>query len=109
MGTRVGTGVEAASRFGPAGSPTLGLAGAAVLEAIAADDGPLGRRARWIGIACNGLGVAIFLPVIGIGVSLVSVLILVVWWAIVGWRLLGLARATSPRAVSVPQPRPAAA
>ena len=91
--------------FGYLLSATAGiLIGAAMLRS-----GAFGRAAGWIGIAGNGIGLAVFVPVVGIALSLVSVLILVIWWAIVGARLLGLARAMSVSRRPLAEPRPAAA
>ena len=48
------------------------------------------RAAGWAVIVANVLGLGLFLPGIGILLSLVSVLILVVWYALIGWRLVRL-------------------
>ena len=49
------------------------------------------RIAAWAGIAANALGLALFLPSIGVFLSIVSVVILIVWYAAIGWRLVRLA------------------
>lgn len=46
--------------------------------------------AAWAGIVANFLGLGLFLPGIGVMVSLGSVAILIVWYLLVGWRLLRL-------------------
>lgn len=46
-----------------------------------------GRVAAYAAILANVLGFGLFLPGIGILLSLVSVLILVVWFLLIGWRL----------------------
>ena len=48
------------------------------------------RIAAWAAIAANVLGFALFLPGIGVLLSIVSVVILIPWYAAVGWRLLRL-------------------
>jgi hypothetical protein len=63
------------------------LVGAAMLRS------PLFHRgAAWAVIVANVLGFGLFLPNVGILLSLVSVLILVAWYALVGWRLVRLPR-----------------
>lgn len=52
------------------------------------------RAAAYAVIAANVLGFGLFLPGIGILLSLVSVVILGVWYAVIGWRLLRLPRDT---------------
>jgi hypothetical protein len=47
-------------------------------------------RAAWAVIVANVLGFGLFLPGIGILLSLVSVLILVVWYLAIGWRMVRL-------------------
>jgi hypothetical protein len=49
-----------------------------------------GRAAAWAVIVANVLGFGLFLPGIGILLSLVSVLILVVWYLAIGWRMVRL-------------------
>jgi len=66
---------------------------AGILAGIAMLRTPLfGRLAAWAAIVANVLGLALFLPGIGIFLSLVSVLILVAWYLGVGWRLARLPR-----------------
>lgn len=48
------------------------------------------RLAAWAAIAANVLGFGLFLPEIGVLLSILSVLILIAWYAMVGWRLLRL-------------------
>jgi hypothetical protein len=48
------------------------------------------RAAAWAVIVANVLGFGLFLPGIGILLSLVSVVVLCVWYAAIGWRLLRL-------------------
>ncbi len=48
------------------------------------------RIAAWASIVANALGFGLFLPGIGVLLSVVSVLILIAWCALVGWRLLRL-------------------
>lgn len=49
------------------------------------------RAAAFAVIVANVLGFGLFLPGIGILLSLISVVILCIWFAVVGWRLVGLA------------------
>ena len=49
------------------------------------------RMAAWAAIVANVLGFGLFLPGIGVLISILSVFILIAWYAIVGWRLVGLA------------------
>ena len=46
--------------------------------------------AGWVAIVANLLGLALFVPGIGVWLSIGSVLLLIVWFAVVGWRLLRL-------------------
>ena len=46
------------------------------------------RVAAWSAIAANVLGFGLFLSGIGVLLSIVSVVILIAWYGIVGWRLL---------------------
>ena len=48
------------------------------------------RIAAWAAIVANVLGFGLFLPGIGVPLSIVSVFILIAWYALVGWRLLRL-------------------
>jgi hypothetical protein len=48
------------------------------------------RFAAWAAIAANMLGFGLFLPGIGVLLSIVSVFILVAWYAAIGWRLVRL-------------------
>lgn len=44
--------------------------------------------AGWVAIVANLLGLALFVPSIGVWLSIGSVLLLIVWYAVVGWRLV---------------------
>jgi hypothetical protein len=46
--------------------------------------------AGWAAIVANVLGLGLFLPGIGVLLSIASVLILIAWYAAVGWRLIRL-------------------
>ena len=48
------------------------------------------RFAGWAAIVANVLGFGVFLPGIGVLLSIVSVVILIAWYAAIGWRLLHL-------------------
>lgn len=53
------------------------------------------RLAAWAAIVANLLGLGLFVPGIGVLLSIVSVVILIVWYLLVGWRLMRLAPAGS--------------
>lgn len=59
------------------------LVGVAMLR-----DAMFHRAAAYAAIVANALGFGLFLPGIGILLSLLSVLILVIWFAFIGWGLL---------------------
>jgi hypothetical protein len=46
------------------------------------------RLAGWAAIVANVLGFGLFLPGIGIALSIVSVFILIAWYAAIGWRFV---------------------
>lgn len=48
------------------------------------------RIAAWAAIVANVLGFGLFLPGIGVLLSIVSVFILIAWYALIGWNLLRL-------------------
>jgi hypothetical protein len=48
------------------------------------------RFAGWAAVAANVLGFGLFLPGVGVLLSILSVFILIAWYAAVGWRLLRL-------------------
>ena len=48
------------------------------------------RVAAWAAIVANVLGFALFIPGIGVAMSLGSVVILLVWYALIGWRMVTL-------------------
>jgi hypothetical protein len=54
------------------------------------------RVAAWAMIAANVLGLGLFVPGIGILLSILSVVILIVWYLLIGWRLLRLEPANEP-------------
>ncbi len=61
------------------------LVGAAMLRSSA-----FPRFAAWAAIAANVLGLGLFLPSIGVLLSILSVVILILWYAAVGWRFVRL-------------------
>lgn len=61
------------------------LVGVALLRTMT-----FGRVAAWAVILANVLGFGLFLPGIGILLSLISVLILVAWFLLIGWHLVRL-------------------
>jgi hypothetical protein len=46
------------------------------------------RVAGWAAIVANVLGFALFIPGIGVAMSIGSVVILLVWYALIGWRMV---------------------
>jgi hypothetical protein len=54
--------------------------------------------AGWVAIVANLLGLALFVPGIGVWLSIGSVLLLIVWYAVVGWRLVRMAAAAGEEA-----------
>ena len=48
------------------------------------------RWAGWAAVVANVLGFGLFLPGIGVFLSIVSVAILIAWYAAIGWRLIRL-------------------
>lgn len=68
-------------------------------------DGALGRAAGWAAVAGNAIGLGLFVPGIGIGLSLFAVVVLWAWYLAIGWRLLRAGRPgtlTRPLAAAVP-------
>jgi hypothetical protein len=57
----------------------------------------LGRTAGWLLVVANLIGLGIFLPEVGVVVSLFSVLLLWVWYLRVGWSLAQMVRRPEPR------------
>jgi len=66
--------------------------------------GALGRAAGWLLVVANVVGLGIFLPGVGIAVSLVSVLLLWVWYLRIGWSLVRMVRRVGPRPEAITQP-----
>jgi hypothetical protein len=48
------------------------------------------RLAAWAVIVANLVGLGLFIPVVGVPLSILSVLILIVWYLLIGWRLVRL-------------------
>ena len=75
------------------------LLGAALVRASA-----LGRATGWLLVVANVVGLGIFLPGVGIAVSLVSVLLLWVWYMRIGWSLAQMVRRGEPRTEAMTKP-----
>lgn len=60
-----------------------------------------GRIAAWSAIVGNVMGVGIFLPGIGVGISLVSVLVLWAWYLLIGVQLVRIGRSRTDEAHDV--------
>jgi hypothetical protein len=55
-----------------------------------------GRAIAYLGIAANTIGLGLYVPVVGLFLSVFSVLFLEAWYILLGHRLLRLAGATQP-------------
>jgi hypothetical protein len=75
------------------------LLGAALIRA-----GSLGRAAGWLLVVANVVGLGIFLPGVGVALSLVSVLLLWVWYVRFGWSVARMVRRVEPQAETVTKP-----
>jgi hypothetical protein len=75
------------------------LLGAALVRARV-----FGRAAGWLLVVANVVGLGIFLPGVGIAVSLFSVLLLWVWYLRIGWSLVRMVRRAEPRPEAVTKP-----
>jgi hypothetical protein len=82
----------------------LSAVGGILLGAALVRAGALGRAAGWLLLVANVVGLGIFLPGVGIAVSLVSVLLLWVWYVRIGWSLVRTVRRTEPRSEVVTKP-----
>lgn len=60
------------------------------------------RVGAWAGIGGNVLGLALYIPSVGIVLSALSGIVLIAWYAYVGWDLLRASRLTSHRGASAP-------
>jgi hypothetical protein len=60
-----------------------------------------GRAAGWLLLVANLVGLGIFLPGVGIAVSLFSVLLLWVWYLRIGWSLVRMVRRVEARTRAV--------
>ncbi len=68
-----------------------------------------GRFEAWALVVANVVGLGLFVPGIGVGISLISVLILEVWYVAIARRLFALGQARQDATESDPFRRPAAA
>jgi hypothetical protein len=82
----------------------LSAVGGILLGAALVRAGALGRTAGWLLIVANVVGLGIFLPGVGIAVSLVSVLLLWAWYLRIGWSLARMVRRGEPRRAAVTNP-----
>jgi hypothetical protein len=82
----------------------LSAVGGILLGAALVRAGALGRAAGWLLVVANVVGFGIFLPGVGIAISLVSVLLLWVWYLRIGWSLARMVRRGAPRPKSVTKP-----
>ena len=82
----------------------LSAVGGILLGAALVRAGAFGRAAGWLLVVANVVGLGIFLPGVGIAVSLVSVLLLWVWYLRIGWSLAQMVRRGEPRANAVAKP-----
>jgi hypothetical protein len=82
----------------------LSAVGGILLGAALVRTRTLGRAAGWLLLVANVIGLGIFLPGVGIAVSLFSVLVLWVWYLRTGWSLAQMVRRRGPRLEAVPKP-----
>ena len=82
----------------------LSAVGGILLGAALVRTGTLGRAAGWLLLVANVVGLGIFLPGVGIAVSLLSVLLLWVWYLRTGWLLARMVHRGEPRANAVAKP-----
>ena len=82
----------------------LSAVGGILLGAALVRAGALGRATGWLFLVANVVGLGIFLPGVGIAVSLVSVLLLWVWFLRIGWSLVRMVRRVVPRPEAVTKP-----
>ena len=82
----------------------LSAVGGILLGAALVRAGAFGRAAGWLLVVANVVGLGIFLPGVGIAVSLVSVLLLWVWYLRIGWSLAQMVRRGEPRPNAVAKP-----
>ena len=82
----------------------LSAVGGILLGAALVRAGALGRAAGWLLVVANVVGLGIFLPSVGIAVSLVSVLLLWVWYMRIGWSLARMVRRGEARPKPVTRP-----
>jgi hypothetical protein len=82
----------------------LSAVGGIVLGAALVRAGTLGRATGWLLVVANVVGLGIFLPGVGIAVSLFSVVLLWVWYLRIGWSLVQMVRRVQPRHEAVTKP-----
>jgi hypothetical protein len=82
----------------------LSAVGGILLGAALVRAGALGRATGWLLVVANVVGLGIFLPGVGIAVSLVSVLLLWIWYMRIGWSLARMVRRGEPRSTPVTKP-----
>ena len=82
----------------------LSAVGGILLGAALVRTGALGLATGWLLVVANVIGLGIFLPGVGIAVSLVSVLLLWVWYVRIGWSLVQVVRRVRPRPEAVIKP-----
>ncbi len=56
-----------------------------------------GKVTAFVGVVANGLALGLFVPAIGVFLSLVSVVGLLVWYVLIAWKLFMLAKAPSKK------------
>jgi hypothetical protein len=82
----------------------LSAVGGILLGAGLVRAGVLGRATGWLLVLANVVGLGIFLPGVGIAVSLFSVVLLWVWYLRIGWSLVRMVRHAEPRAEAATKP-----
>ena len=82
----------------------LSAVGGILLGASLVRAGALGRAAGWLLVVANVIGLGIFLPGVGIAVSLFSVLLLWAWYLRIGWSLARIVLRRAPRSEAMTNP-----
>jgi hypothetical protein len=82
----------------------LSAVGGIVLGTALVRSGALGRSAGWLLAVANVVGLGIFLPGVGVAVSLFSVLLLWVWYVRTGWSFVRMLRRVGPRSRAMAKP-----
>lgn len=73
----------------------IGSLSSILISAVMLRSGLFSKAAGWMGIASNALALGLYVPVVGVYISIFSVVFLWAWYLLTGLRLLQLARSAS--------------